>query len=398
MTLLPDNRLNLQGPLIDFDTEVGTTGQAHDTFPKPGPARYDQMRSYLIALLSNQSSFSEPVEFRVGSLWFDLNVASFKYRAETPGPIISTEGSNFLNLSNGIELATGLSLQTWYDQVKEIITTVDPGISSIFSKLTNATADEAMSAGSLVYVSNNKRVKLTDQSLPSKSEPVGITITSANINEGTVIQHIGLVSMRMQTGLTISAGDKVWMGIDGCGTTDEPATGNIRQVGVVFDTSGYVPADLNPATLVLLNLAGIDTTSPAPVVVPPMSFVAGAGGVAAMAIVHLDGLASNEVKKAQADSASHTNAIVGVARNTAIAGGTVYVDTIGALTVLADAVIIAPGETIYVSPTDIGKVTNVAPSTTGQVVAVLGYANTSTGATFQPFQMTWSPRTPTVVP
>lgn len=397
MTLLPDNRFNLQGPLIDFDASVGTTGQAHDTFPKPGPARYDHMRSAIIALLSNQSSFLEPVEFRVGSLWFDLNSSSYKYRAETPGPIITTEGSNFISLTNGIELETGLSLQTWYEQVKEIITSVDPSISSIFSKLTNATADEAMSAGSLVYVSNNKRVKLTDQSLPSKSEPVGAITVSANVNEGTVIQHIGLIHLRMASGLTPIAGDKIWMGTDGRGTTDEPATGNIRQVGVVFDTSDYVPSASSPTVLALLNLAGIDTTSPAPVVVPPMEFIAGAV-IGAGAIVYLDGIANNEVKEAKADAIVRSNTVVGVARNAALIGQTVLVDIFGALSVVSDTTLISAGSPVYLSATSIGRMSFAQPSTTGQVVLLLGYANTGTALPFQPFTMTWAPRAPVVVP
>jgi hypothetical protein len=404
MTLLPDNRINLQGPLVDF-TKVGTTGQAHDLFPQPGPARFDQMRSYLIALLANQSSFSEPIEFRVGSLWFDLNVNAFKYRAETPGPIISTEGSFFIDLANGILLEPGLSLEAWYQQVKEIITTIDPGVSSLFSKLTNATAEEAMSAGSIVYVSNNRRVKLTDQSLPTKSEPVGVTTTSANVNEGVVLQHIGLARVRMASGLTLSPGDKVWMGTMGRGTNDEPGTGEIRQVGVIFDTSDYVPSALESTALVLFNLGGIDTSSPAPVVVPPMSFIAGVGGVAAGAVVYLDGIAPNEVKQARADSILHSNTVVGVARNTASVGGTVLVDTFGPLSVLSDASLISAGSPVYLSASifGVGKVhwsANVSLDPdfiSGTVVLLLGYAITGTTLPFQPFTMVWAPRAPVVV-
>lgn len=396
MTQLPDNRLNLQGPLIDFDTTVGTTGQAHDTFPKPGPARFDQMRSYLIALLANQSSFSEPVEFRVGSLWFDLNDTFFKYRANNPGPIISTEGNNFIDLANGIKLDTGLSLADWYEEVKDIISGIDPGVSSIFSRLTNATADEAMSAGSIVYVSSNRRVKLADQTNPAKSEPVGVITVSANMNEGTVIQHIGLARLRMAPGLTLHPGDKVWMGAAGRGTNDEPATGNIRQVGVVFDTSDYVPTASDPTTLVLFNLAGVDATSPAPIVVPPLEFIA-SGSIGAGAILYLDGSGSNKVSIADANVLGHCNTIVGVARNTVTVGQTVLVDTFGALTVLSDGTPpIGAGVPVYLSLST-GKVTATQPSTSGQVVAFLGYANTPTSGSFQNLTITWAPRAPVVV-
>jgi hypothetical protein len=114
-SLLPDDRIDLQPPLIDF-TDVGTTGQAHDTFPQPGQARFDWMRSYLIGLLSNQSSFNEPIEFRVGSVWFDLNTRGFQYRTPGISPIFTTEGENWVSLSNGIVLATGLTLQQWFEQ------------------------------------------------------------------------------------------------------------------------------------------------------------------------------------------------------------------------------------------------------------------------------------------
>lgn len=396
MTQLPDNRLNLQGPLIDFLHSVGTTGQAHDNFPQPGPARFDHMRSYLIALLANQASFSEPIEFRAGTLWFDLNDQSYKYRAENPGPIISTEGANFIDLANGIQLETGLSLATWYQEVKAIISGFDPGVSSIFSKLTNATADETMSAGSIVFVSNNRRVKLTDQSDPAESEPVGVTTTSANANEGVVIQHIGLARMRLEPGLTLHAGDKVWMASQGRGSNVEPGTGNIRQVGVVFDTSEYVGASSDPTALVLFNLSGVDTTSPAPLPpVPPMSFTAGAN-IGAGSIVYLDGVADNEVKPADATGLVKANTVVGVARNTALTGQTVLVDTFGPLTVLSDAAIIGTGMPLYLSLST-GKVTTVQPSVSGQVVLFLGYANTHTTLGFQPFTMTWAPRAPVVV-
>ena len=74
----PDQRIRLPGAKINFSTDVGTTGQDHDTFPAPGQARYDHMRMYLLGLLSNQASYSEPTQYREGSFWFDLNTLTFK--------------------------------------------------------------------------------------------------------------------------------------------------------------------------------------------------------------------------------------------------------------------------------------------------------------------------------
>jgi len=69
-----DNRIRLDEPIVDFD-KSGTTGQLHDEYPTPKTqARYDRMRTFLIGLLSNQSSDEEvdgaPFEKRTGTLWF----------------------------------------------------------------------------------------------------------------------------------------------------------------------------------------------------------------------------------------------------------------------------------------------------------------------------------------
>lgn len=76
---LPDNRLRFPAPTIDFDTEVGTTGQDHDNYPSPNTqARYDWMRMCLLALLSHQASYQAPTQYRDGTVWYDLNTLEFK--------------------------------------------------------------------------------------------------------------------------------------------------------------------------------------------------------------------------------------------------------------------------------------------------------------------------------
>ena len=63
------SRLNL----IDFVADVGIASQDHDNYPPPqGQARFDHMRMAIIALLSQQASFSEPTQYRDGTPWFDL--------------------------------------------------------------------------------------------------------------------------------------------------------------------------------------------------------------------------------------------------------------------------------------------------------------------------------------
>lgn len=395
MTQLPDNRINLQGPLIDFPDSVGTTGQAHDNFPAPGPARYDWMRSYLIALLAHQASFTQPVEFRLGSIWFDLNDSFFKYRAANPGPIITTEGDVWNDIADGIKLDEGLSLATWYEEVKEIIGGIDPSVSSIFSRLTNATAGEGLSTGSIVYVSSNRTVKLADHTITGTAEPVGVTTIPAPMGGATVLQHIGLAVVRAEPGLTLTAGDKLWLGTAGRATNIEPVSGIIRQVGVVFDNSAYVPTATDPSVLTLFSLAGIDTVPNPPF--PAIEYTAGFGGAGQGAIVYLDGLAANEVKQARADSILTCNSVVGVSRTAVLAGDTVLADAMGHVTVFSSADLIAIGSPIYLSPTSAGKVTGIQTTTSGQVVVFLGYADTSTTLPNQYFSMTWAPRTPVVV-
>ncbi len=83
----PDYRMRFPSGSIDFAADVGVTGQDHDNYPAPDQqARYDWMRLTLIALLSHQASTSEPVEFREGSVWYDLNSLTFKvYLGATEG-------------------------------------------------------------------------------------------------------------------------------------------------------------------------------------------------------------------------------------------------------------------------------------------------------------------------
>lgn len=396
--LLPDDRINLQPPLIDFDTTVGTTGQAHDEFPKPGQARYDWMRSYLIGLLSNQSAFCEPIEFRLGTLWFDLNVSSFKYRAGTTQPIITTEGENFISLAHGIELETGLSLQQWFEQIQAIINPPDPNVAATFSKLTNATTTEAVSAGSFVYVSGDRKVANADQTDPGRSEVIGVATISAGSGAGTIVQHVGLASVRMEPGLALIAGQRCWLGTAGRGTNVEPLVGVFRQVGIIFDASVYVGSDSNPTALVVVLPAGVDASSSTTLLMPAEVFIAGPLGIVAGAVVYKTSTI-NQVAHASAANIALCNTFLGIARNSAAPGGTVLVDRFGGLNVIAEpSVSIATGDICWLSALVAGAITNVAPTGSTQVDLVLGYAKQATVVPGGAFVMSWSPRTPTINP
>ncbi len=102
-----DNRIRFPPTKIDFDDDVGVTGQEHDDYPAPGQPRFDWMRMYLIGLLSHQSGTIEPSERRVGTFWVDTN--------EDPAVIKMFDGVSWVDLSTSIYVEEDLTLQEWYD-------------------------------------------------------------------------------------------------------------------------------------------------------------------------------------------------------------------------------------------------------------------------------------------
>jgi hypothetical protein len=121
---IPDNRLQLPAPKIDFTDDVGTTGQDHDDYPPPqGQARFDHLRMYLISLLANQSSYDPPTQYRDGTVWFDLKDSTLKIRSNNVWAQISDAISvqQFGGLSN-------LSLTQFANQVLQILPTITPDI------------------------------------------------------------------------------------------------------------------------------------------------------------------------------------------------------------------------------------------------------------------------------
>lgn len=119
--MLPDNRIRFPATRLDFDASVGVTGQDHDTYPSAGQQpRYDWMRMFLIGLLSNQSSFSEPSQYRQGTLWFDLNTLAMKVWVEN-----STGDGSWQLLSEVIKLGD-TTLSDWYQQVSDIVAASAP--------------------------------------------------------------------------------------------------------------------------------------------------------------------------------------------------------------------------------------------------------------------------------
>lgn len=120
---LPDNRLRLPVVAIDFDNEVGITGQDHDSWPAPGEqARYDWMRLWLISLLANQSSYDEPSQYRDGTIWFDLNTSELKVRKP-----IDTNTSGWVSLAETISVGDQY-LSDFVTEIQDYISALAPEI------------------------------------------------------------------------------------------------------------------------------------------------------------------------------------------------------------------------------------------------------------------------------
>lgn len=118
----PDNRINLQAPLVGFPT---VTGQLHDQFPSPGQqARFDWMRSYLIGLLSNQSSYSPPTQYRDGTLWYDFNTLTLRIWSQGAWQPFAA----VVALALGEGVSDTITLAEWYASTAAALTSVAPEI------------------------------------------------------------------------------------------------------------------------------------------------------------------------------------------------------------------------------------------------------------------------------
>lgn len=120
---LPDNRMRFDAALIDFSSDVGLTGQAHDSFPGPNQApRYDWLRMMFISLLANQSSYEEPIQRRDGTLWFDLNNLTLKiYASNDWRPI-----SEVMSVIEGSSPQATTTLAEWYTSVQNTLLATAP--------------------------------------------------------------------------------------------------------------------------------------------------------------------------------------------------------------------------------------------------------------------------------
>ena len=170
---LPDQRIRLTATKVDFTNDVGTTGQDHDNFPAPGQARFDHMRMFLIGLLSNQASYDEPIQFRDGTIWFDLNANTLKINI----------GGSWKPVSDAIDLdstSSTVTLSSWYETVNSIVQGFTPEVTFSGSA---ATTTNLIPIPSSLSVSNLNRCFVWVNGLlldPRKCEIFGASVRLIN--------------------------------------------------------------------------------------------------------------------------------------------------------------------------------------------------------------------------
>jgi len=133
-----DNRIRLDQTPVDF-TAADDVDQLHSDYPNPNTqARFDFMRSFLIGLLSHQSSSGEdePFEKRIGTTWFN----------KTLGLMLLYDGEEFDSISKYLSVESAddegtvgmSSLQSIIDDIMSSLAFTGPKVvwSGVF------TADE----------------------------------------------------------------------------------------------------------------------------------------------------------------------------------------------------------------------------------------------------------------
>lgn len=128
-------------------------------------------------------------------------------------------------------------------------------------------AGSALLNGELVRVISNKTIgRATAVSAVGVSAFIGAVACSGNIANGGRANVVlsGVTPVRMQTGLTLAAGDLIYISgtVAGSGTNVAPGS-NAAAIGVIKDTTGYSVS--NPLVLADIgNLAAIASSSPTP--------------------------------------------------------------------------------------------------------------------------------------
>lgn len=147
----PDARMRFPAGLIDFTADVGIASQDHDNYPPPqGQARFDHMRMAVIALLSQQASFSEPTQYRDGTPWFDLNDQTLKIR----------RSNEWVRFSEAIPLGESeagvhLTLEEWFASTNVALSSLTQEVVFNGTSTANSVTDITIPSSLQVFLFND---------------------------------------------------------------------------------------------------------------------------------------------------------------------------------------------------------------------------------------------------
>jgi len=171
---IPDYRIRFPSSKIDFDEDVhggSPDGQDINDYPSIGQARYDYMRMVVIGLLANQSSYEEPFNYKIGTIWHNLNDEFLKY----------FDGEEFDDIASAIKIGE-YDLKEW-------------------SEIVQNTVGKVSETGSFSGVSNNSGVTEIDI-------PENMLVAASFDNNHPVLYKNGLLIDPRLTSFNLD-GDKV---------------------------------------------------------------------------------------------------------------------------------------------------------------------------------------------
>lgn len=187
--MLPDNRIRFPVTKVDLENDVGLTGQTHDNYPAAGTqARADWMNLCLIGLLAQQSSYSEPSNYRDGTPWFDLNDGTLKIR-------FGGEWVHYaavLSIAQDNDGASTKTLAQFYSEIQSALSGLSPEVVYNGSVTTNSTATIPIPESLRTYIASDSRAFVFVNGL--LIDPRNTTIESGH-------------TLILLTGLTLDSGD-----------------------------------------------------------------------------------------------------------------------------------------------------------------------------------------------
>jgi hypothetical protein len=173
--MIPDYKIRLPSDLIDFEEDVhggSLDGQQINDFPQPGQARWDWMRMVILGLLANQSSEDEPINYKIGTIWMNLNDNFYKY----------FDGENFEEIARAVRMGE-MNLEDWGEAVEDTVGKVTEAATFSGTIETTGVTEVDIPSDALAAAAypNNHPVLYLNQFL------IDPRLTAFNINRNTVL-------------------------------------------------------------------------------------------------------------------------------------------------------------------------------------------------------------------